>query len=187
MENHNNKIHHHFMKDTSYKLMVNFDEFELRKYTPATVLEIVEIGSRTNALIKAKRKLLALIEQNKKILINESASNRNIPEILIEPLAKRNEWKFIFFLENNDLPLSVFQERITMSNQPEKHYGTVRVIGLMSNEKIVQKILLLKSWLAKEKLLIVGKPKIAMYKSYWNIAFLKRVEIYIEVEPSVKN
>ena len=183
MENYQGLIHDQRIKATSFRLIKRFDEFELRKYTTSTILEVIENGSRAIALSKAKNKFKNQNELNKSILINESSSNRGIPEVMIEPSTKINQWKFEFFLENhgpsfNDLPKE-FQVEIL----PEKTYGTIKINALMSNEKIVQKILLLKSWLAKEKCSIVGKPKIAIYKSPWKIAFLRKMEIYIEVEP----
>lgn len=185
MKNYQGLINNQLLKNTVCKLVTKFDEFELRKYTASTVLEIIENGNRTTALLNARNKLKTLMN-NKNIMINESSKNRLIPEVMIEPFVARNQWKIEFLLENNGLILSDSDNEMQLKNHSQKYYGIVNITGLISNEKIIQKMMFLKSWIAKEKLVIIAKPKIVIYKCYFRIAFLKRVEIFIEIEKPLK-
>jgi hypothetical protein len=185
MKNYQGLINEPLLKATVCKMVTQFDEFQLRKYSASTVLEFIENGTRSTALLRARNKLKTLMI-NKNIIINESAKNRVIPEIMIEPFVARNQWKIEFLLENNGLMLPDLNNEMQLKNHSQKYYGIVNITGIISDEKIIQKMMLLKSWIAKEKLVIVGKPKIAIYQCYFKIACLKRVEIYIEVQSPLK-
>jgi len=181
MQNITYQIKDQILNETSYKLIKAFDMFELRKYTSSTVVEIIETGSREKALSNALNKIsIYLIKNNLK---RASSEQEALPYVVMQPLEKE-KWRFEFYLQNERDKLTdqiMVQQDIKINRFNEKYFATIKLPGFFSNEKIIERTLLLKSWIAKEKLLINEAPKIAKYKSFWDFAFIEKKEIMIEV------
>jgi hypothetical protein len=171
------------LKETSYKLVKAYDVFELRKYTASTMLEIIESGNREIALSNALNKSTSYLNKNN---FNRASSNQEaLPYVVMQDLDKGKKWKFEFYLQNDRYQLQELKKDLPeiKINQPnEKYYATIKASGMLSNEKLIQRTLLLKSWIAKEKLIITEAPKIAKYKSFWDYTFFEKREIMIEVK-----
>jgi len=183
MQNITYKMKDKISNNTSYKLIKAFDMFELKKYSSSTVVEIIETGSRENALSKAQNKISIYLNKNN--LKKANSDQEALPYVVMQPLDNGKKWKFDFYLQNNcdQLPeLVKSQQEIKINRFNEKYFATIKISGILSNEKIIERTLLLKSWIAKEKLIINEAPKIAKYKSFWDFAFFERKEIMIEVK-----
>jgi hypothetical protein len=171
------------LNETSCELIKAFDIFELRKYSPSNVVEIIETGSRENALSNALNKIIIYLNKNN--LKRAKSKQDALPYVVMQPLDNGKKWKFDFYLQNYgyELPeLLKGQQEIKIKRFNEKYFATIKISGMLSNEKIIERTLLLKSWIAKEKLLINEAPKIAKYKSFWDFAFIEKKEIMIEVK-----
>ena len=182
MQNITYQIKDQILNETSYKLITAFDMFELRKYTSSTLVEIIETGSREKALSNALNKISIYLSKNN--LKRANYEQEALPYVVMQPLEKGNKWKFEFYLQNESDKLTdqiTGQQDIKINHCNEKYFATIKLSGILSNEKIIERTLLLKSWIAKEKLLINEAPKIAKYKSFWDFAFIEKKEIMIEV------
>jgi len=183
MENITYLIKDQILNDTSYRLIKAFDMFELRKYTPSTMVEIIELGNREIATTNALNKITTYLKNNNLKIANSDQAA--LPYVVIQPLDKGKKWKFEFYLENDSYKLQKLkkeQPEIKINQFNEKYFATIKISGLMSNEKIIERTLLLKSWIAKEKLLIKETPKIARYKSFLYFTFFEKKEVMIEVK-----
>ncbi len=177
----------HFIKDqilneTSYKLIKAFDVFELRKYTPSTMVEIIESGNREDALSSALNKIKFYLNENN--LKRAKSDQAVLPYVVMQRLDRGKKWKFEFFLQNDCYKLQELKKdkpEIKIYQFKERYFATIKVTGLLSNETLIERTLLLKSWIAKEKLVINEAPKIAKYKSFWDFTFFEKREIMIEV------
>jgi len=112
-----------------------------------------------------------------------SSEQEALPYVIMQPLEKE-KWRFEFYLQNESDKLTdqiTVQQDIKINRFNEKYFATIKLPGFFSNERIIERTLLLKSWIAKEKLLINEAPKIAKYKSFWDFAFIEKKEIMIEV------
>jgi len=182
MQNITYQIKDQILNETSYKLITAFDMFELRKYTSSTVVEIVEPGSREKALSNALNKISIYLNKNN--LKRANYEQEALPYVVMQQLEKGKKWKFEFYLQNECdklIELITGHQEIKINQFSERYFATIKLSGILSNERIIERTLFLKSWIAKEKLLINEVPKIAKYKSFWDFAFIEKKEIMIEV------
>jgi hypothetical protein len=183
MENITYLIKNQILNDTSYKLIKAFDMFELRKYTPSTMVEIIELGNLEIASTNALNKITTYLKNNNLKRVN--SDQVPLPYVVIQPLDKGKKWKFEVYLQNDSYKLQKLkkdQPEIIINQSNEKYFATIKVSGLMSSEKIIERTLLLKSWIAKEKLVIKEEPKIAKYRSFLDFTFFEKKEVLIEVK-----
>ncbi len=183
MENISYLIKNQVLNETSYKLVKAYDVFELRKYTASTLVEINESGNREIALTNALNKITSYLNQNN--LKRASCNQEGLPYVVMQGLDKGKKWIFEFYLQNDCYKLQELKKdlpEIKIKQFNEKYFATIKVTGLLSNETLIQLTLLLKSWIAKEKLEVIEKPKIAKYKSFWDFTLFEKREIMIEVK-----
>jgi len=65
---------------------------------------------------------------------------------------------------------------------PVRKFAVIRFSGLVSQEKMNQKVKALNEWMVNKNLKPIGSPELARYNPPWTLPFLRRNEVMVEVE-----
>lgn len=168
------------IEEPSFTLESKNDIYEIRSYSPILVAEVYINENFDDSGSKGFRILADYIfgkSQDKPEKISMTAPVNQI---------KTNEGYAIQFTMPSKFTLDSLpktnDKRITVKELPAKRVAVIRYSGSWSKEKYDEKLSELKTALDKDKIKIVGEPNWARFNSPFQLWFLRRNEIWIELE-----
>jgi hypothetical protein len=181
-------------EEPSYTSVLQEAPFDIREYPALIAAEVTVTGERSEA-ISAGFRLLAgyifggntrkqSISMTAPVLQNEAANEKIAMTAPVIQNADPAGWVIRFIM-----PASYTLETLPTPNDakvrlvplPPKRFAVVRFSGLVDDNDIEQQTAILRDFVAKQRLTVVGTPSLARYDPPWTLWFLRRNEIMLEV------
>jgi len=170
-------------EEPKFNLIEKENSFELRSYQPQIVAEVyVDAG-----MDESSRRGFGLIADF--IFGNNTAQSGKSEKIsMTAPVGvKENNkgWK-VYFVMPSQYTLDTLpkpnNEQVSIKQVPVRKFAVIRFSGLVSQEKMNQKVKALNEWMVNKNLKPIGSPELARYNPPWTLPFLRRNEVMVEVE-----
>lgn len=174
-----------------YRVKEKQSSFEIREYPPLLVAEVEIQGERKAAISNGFKILAEYIFGNnqsaEKIAMTAPVIQESEKIAMTAPVlqsAENNQWKIRFVMpakytaQNLPRPLD---PRVKVHEIPAKKFATIRFSGLSTQENIDKNLLLLKDFIKNRGISSDATPIYAFYNPPWTLPFLRRNEIWIEI------
>lgn len=176
-----------------YEVKNKDENIEVRVYPPLLLAEVSTQGDREEGINEGFRVLAKFIfgenKAKKKIAMTTPVTQKSSVKIaMTAPVlqqTKNNQWtvRFVmpaeYTLETLPIPID---ERIKINESKIITYVTITFSGMSSKSNLDEHVQKLKDFVAKNHLKVRGEPIYAFYNPPWTLPFLRRNEIWIEIE-----
>jgi hypothetical protein len=168
------------IEEPKYEVAKTYEEFEVRNYGP-TLMAQTEVAEDFEAAgNKAFRRLADFIfgsNQSKTKMamtapVNQSKSDRGFVVQFVMPSQYTRQ----------TLPAPV-NEQVKIIEHPARRVAVYQYSGSWSEERFQKKLTFFREQLQKEGVKTVGEPIFARFNSPFQIWFLRRNEIWLELAP----
>ncbi len=178
--------------EPNYVVIKTDGSIEIRKY-PALLIAQVEVADDRYAAINRGFRILAdyIFGNNRernKIAMTAPVIQQGADISMITTIAqqkKANIWHIRFIMPSGytieDLPKPM-NSAIAILQIPEKKYVVIRFSGFNTQANLNKNENLLKNYISKNKLAVIGQPIFAFYNPPWILPFLRRNEILFELK-----
>ena len=187
------------VEEPAYKVLNTFDDFEVRQYSPYVVAETLAKGSYENAGDSAFSLLAGYIfgenQGGKSIAMTAPVAQmpvrlderQPVTQIRQSAAQSGDDAEFIVqFAMPADMTLQTLPKpndnRVVLRQLPERRLAVIRYSGNWSEEKYLKQLQKLKSALEKQGLNWQGEPIWARYNSPWMPSFMRRNEIFLQIQ-----
>ena len=179
------------VEEAEYNVSVKQDRFEVRRYTPSIVAEVIVNGDFENASNTAFRKLFNYISGDNiprdKIAMTAPVSQKPEPEkiAMTSPVGQRASgqgWAVSFMMPATytmeTIPEPV-DPSVVLREVPAYSAAVIRYSGRWSEKSYLKHLALLSEWIEKSGLMASGEPVWARYNAPFTPWFMRRNEILI--------
>ena len=189
------------IEEPKYTVIKKSDEFELRKYEPKIIAEVIINGDMKQASSSGFRLIADYIFGNntapdgKNAKISMTAPVTMESEVRSEKISmtapvtmekqtteNKNQWRMHFVMPsefNMDTLPKPNNNRVKVRQIPGKNYAVIRFSGFTGTKKVADKTSLLLDWMKQNKLAPIGEPEIARYNAPITPPFFRRNEVMI--------
>ena len=187
------------IEEPVYTVVEQAEPYELRKYQPKIVAEVVVSGSMDEASSTGFRLLANYIFGNNTSRSGGSEKIQMTAPVGMEPSSEKismtapvsmqesnGRWRVSFVMPSRytlDTLPRPNNAAVTIRQVPEVHYAVIRFSGLAGAKKVAQKTDDLQIWLKEKGVRTIGTPELARYNPPWTLPFLRRNEIMLQYEP----
>jgi hypothetical protein len=183
------------VEEPSYKVLKVFDEFEIRQYPPYIVAETVVKGSAESAGNSAFSRLAGYIfgENQGGNSIAMTAPVAQMPVRLDErqPVTQtRQNGDQGDYLVQFAMPAEMTMQtlpkpndsRVVLREMPERKLAVIKYSGRWTEDQYLGQLQKLQQALQQKGLNWQGEPVWARYNSPWMPAFMRRNEIFLQIQ-----
>jgi len=182
------------IEESSYTVVEQVEDFELRMYEPGIVAETFVEGDFSAVGSEGFRRLAGYIfGKNRKQqdidmtapVSQESASEKIAMTAPVSQETIDGKWRITFTMpaeysmETLPTPLD---DRVILKQEPGRLMAAIRYSGTWSRDRYQEKEASLRSFIDEHGLKIVGEPVFARYNAPYTLWFLRRNEVLIPVE-----
>ncbi|WP_237066088.1 SOUL family heme-binding protein [Microbulbifer guangxiensis] len=184
------------IEEPEYTLIEQAKPFELRKYKPRIVAEVVVGGSMEEASGTGFRLLANYIFGNNTARSGGSEKIEMTAPVAMEPRSEKismtapvsmeqssGKWRVTFVMPSQytmDTLPRPNNQAVTLRQIPEKSYAVIRFSGFAGEKKVAEKTAELMDWMGRQGLNPTGNAELARYNPPWTLPFLRRNEIMVE-------
>jgi hypothetical protein len=185
-------------EEPRYTILQKEDAFELRRYAPVIIAEVMVDGNLDEASGKGFRLLAAYIfgdnhaaDGSSKIAMTAPVGVAPRPQKIemTAPVgfqADAGRWR-VYFVMPSEYTLDSLPRpnnaAITIRALPERKVAALTFSGLAGENKTMAKTEVLHAYLNNKGWAAISTPELARYNPPWTLPFLRRNEILIEVNP----
>jgi len=182
------------IEESSYTVVEQVDDFELRMYEPGIVAETFVEGDFSEVGSEGFRRLAGYIfgKNRKQQDIDMTAPVSQVSDsekiAMTAPVSQETvggKWRITFTMpaeysmETLPMPLD---DRVILKQEPGRLMAAIRYSGTWSRDRYQEKEASLRSFIGEHGLKIVGEPVFARYNAPYTLWFLRRNEVLIPVE-----
>jgi len=195
------------IEEPSYEVVEKSEPFEIRKYAPVIVAEVIVDGDMSTASSRGFRLIAGFIFGKNSKVNQAELSSRTSPSdgtstetsekiamtvpVTVEPQGTLDPnfetaklWRVQF-----TMPKQYTLQTLPQPTDPSvkvreiqgKRIAAMQYTGFNGEEKVSEKAALLLNWLSTKNIKPVGPPQLARYNPPWSLPFLRRNEILIEI------
>jgi len=179
------------VQEPSYSLLKKEGSIEIRHYSSLIIAQVDVKGERKSAIQTGFKILANYIFGNnnvhKKIAMTAPVMQQGLnqhPPIDNLPNAK-DAWAIRFVMPSlysiETLPKPI-NEAIEIVGVPNKKYAVIRFRGLSQSSNLDEHEAILRAYIVKHQLKVIGEVIYAFYNPPWILPFLRRNEILLEIE-----
>ena len=190
------------VEEPSYELIEKSGDVEIREYRPLIVAETLVDGDMGSAGNRGFRLIAGYIfgdnqapgAEGKQEKIAMTAPVTMEPDssgkmTTVEPLGiggsmDARRWRVEFVMPSQYTTATLPRPRntaVTIREVPSRRFAVLRFSGLVSEEKVQQKVGQLAEWMRQRGLEAAGAPRLARYNPPWTLPFLRRNEVMLEI------
>ena len=164
--------------------------FEIRIYAPKMIAEVSVTGNLQESSNKGFRAIADYIFGN-----NTAASGKQEKISMTAPVVMKaepnntkdfnNRWLMYFVMPSQYSHSSIPKPNnpyINLRDIGEKKVAVLKFSGLVNEGKMAKKTTELALWISSKKIRSLSNPELARYNPPWTLPFLRRNEIFIEIE-----
>jgi hypothetical protein len=182
------------IEESSYTVVEQADNFELRMYAPNIVAETLVEGDFSEVGNEGFRRLAGYIfGKNRKQesidmtapVSQETSSEKIAMTAPVNQATVGGKWRITFTMpaeytmETLPMPLD---DRVILKQEPGRLMAAIRYSGTWSRDRYQEKEASLRSLIGEHGLKAVGEPVFARYNAPYTLWFLRRNEVLIPVE-----
>jgi hypothetical protein len=188
------------IEEPDYKVVGEYDDFELRLYAPYIIAEVDVQGEFDQSGNSAFRILAGYIfgdnSTSEKMAmtapVESTPAEKGEKMAMTAPVtataASENDLTTYAFVMERKYTLQTLpvpnDDRIRIRSMPERTMAVHRYSGRWTEDKYLKNEEVLRSALAAQGIQTVGEPVFARYNSPFSLPFLRRNEVMIEIVPS---
>ncbi len=176
-----------------YTIIEKHDNIELREYAPMIVAETETFGERKEAINKGFRIIADYIFGNnhgsQKVAMTAPVIQEQGQKIaMTAPVTQQGDgksWKIRFVMPNQytlDTLPKPNNNVVQLVEIPARRFASIRFSGLAGTDDLKRQEDELKAYLQKNDIKIVAPPTYAFYDPPWNLPFLRRNEVMIQIK-----
>ena len=170
-----------FLEQPSYKVVQKDGNIEIRLYDSILLQSVNASGDQYKALRKGFRPLVTYISAKKR---DGDKISMTAPVMQL-PGDTQDDWIISFSMpskyDESSLPAPNNEQVLTETIGPTKA-AVIRFSGNADEELLVKKAQQLSDWLSKAALIARSKPRYLFYNDPSTPPFLRRNEVFIEIE-----
>jgi predicted transcriptional regulator YdeE len=187
----------------SYTILMQVDDFELRRYDPQIVAQTWVSGNQDAAGRQGFNTLANYIFGNNNAENGSSSKISMTAPVMQQPQAAGNredesqkiamtapvsmqqtngKWRVQFVMPSQYTMQTLPKPNnpdITLTELPIQTYAVITFSGLAGNSKVADKTDELRTWMQGQNLTATGTPELARYNPPWILPFMRRNEIMI--------
>jgi hypothetical protein len=182
------------IEESSYTVVEQVDNFELRRYQPNIVAETLVEGDFSEVGNEGFRRLAGYIfgKNRKQQSIDMTAPVSQEPDsekiAMTAPVSQEAEggkWRITFTMpaeytmETLPVPLD---DRVILKQEPSRLMAAIRYSGTWSRDRYQEREASLRLFIDEHGLKALGEPVFARYNAPYTLWFLRRNEVLIPVE-----
>jgi hypothetical protein len=180
----------------TFKVIHQFETFEVREYPPQLVAETTVDGDRDEASSAGFRKLAGYIfggnRTNTSVAMTSPVTQTKSQRIemtapVTQVLTEGNRWVIQFIMPSSFSSLTQLpipnDTTVTLREVPKRTVAVVTYSGVWSEALYAKQLDVLREGLAKQGLSTLGPAMFARYDPPWKPWFLRTNEIMLEVAP----
>jgi hypothetical protein len=182
------------IEESSYSVVEQVDNFELRRYQPNIVAETLVEGDFSEVGNEGFRRLAGYIfgKNRKQQSIDMTAPVSQEPDsekiAMTAPVSQEAEggkWRITFTMpaeytmETLPMPLD---DKVILKQEPGRLMAAIQYSGTWSRDRYLEKEASLRSFIDAHSLQATGEPVFARYNAPYTLWFLRRNEVLIPVE-----
>ena len=181
-------------EEPSYTSILLEAPFEIREYPTLIAAQVTVAGERSEAVSAGFRLLASYIfggntrkqsiAMTAPVIQNESPNEKIAMTAPVIQNADPAGWVIRFIMPASytlDTLPTPNDPKVQLVTLPPKRFAVVRFSGLVDDNDFEQQTVILRDFVAKQKLTIVGTPSLARYDPPWTLWFLRRNEVMLEL------
>jgi effector-binding domain-containing protein len=177
-----------------YQVKMSAPPIEIREYPGLLVAETEVSGERDLAINRGFRIIADFIFGNniakQKISMTAPVIQQSNEKIaMTAPVLQQGnsgQWKVRFVMpsqyKKQTLPIPV-NKQIQIIEQPASTYIAITFSGFSTKNNLEKNLKRLEKYIADHRIQVKGSPIYAFYNPPWTLPFMRRSEIWIEIEP----
>lgn len=155
--------------------------YEIRAYPDLVVAETSGHGNRLEAMRQGFPSLAAYIGG-----ANEAKQHIAMTAPVLGQSTELGDALTVRFVLPHTMPMAELpaptDSHIRLQEQPASRYVTIRFSGSTTDDAITAHLEELKTYIATQELTVVGEPVVAFYNPPWTLPFLRRNEIWWQLQ-----
>ena len=187
-------------EEPRYELIKKEEDFELRRYQPMIIAEVLVTGTLSEASNKGFRQIADFIfgnnedpvkRQSEKIAMTapvtmEADTSSKIA--MTAPVTMEGSgggWKMAFVMPSKftmDTLPKPKNPNVTIKKMPAQQLAVVIFSGWVDEEKLAAQTTRLNEWMAKNGLKSSGSAQLSRYNPPWTLPFWRRNEVWMKLD-----
>jgi effector-binding domain-containing protein len=187
-------------EEPRYDLIKKEEDFELRRYQPMIIAEVLVTGTLSEASSKGFRQIADFIfgnnedpvkRQSEKIAMTapvtmEADTSSKIA--MTAPVTMEGSggaWKMAFVMPSKftmDTLPKPKNPNVTIKQMPAQQLAVVIFSGWVDEEKLAAQTTRLNEWMAKNGLKSSGSVQLSRYNPPWTLPFWRRNEVWVKLD-----
>lgn len=186
-------------EEPKFDLLEKSGDFELRRYHPLILAEVMVDGDLDEASSKGFRLIADYIFGNNRSRSGASEKISMTAPVTVEPRSEKiamtapvtvqpaaNKWRVHFVMPSRytlqTLP-TPNNPQVMLRELPARNMAVITFSGLAGESKTADKTNALLFWLSGRQLRHADTPELARYNPPWTLPFLRRNEVMVEYSP----
>jgi hypothetical protein len=184
------------IEEPEYDTVIDDGKFTVRDYPGCVVAQTEVVGDWDKASNQGFRRLAAYIfggnGGSERIAMTAPVGQRNSGEkiAMTTPVGMKQageSWVISFTMPAahslQTLPVPN-DSHVKLREVPGRRVAVIRFAGFWTNGRMERRTEALRSWIADHRLRATGEPEVNRYDPPWTLPFLRRNEVWIELEPA---
>ena len=187
-------------EEPRYEVIKTDNDFEVRRYQPMIIAEVLVTGTLSEASNKGFRQIADFIfgnnedpvkKQSEKIAMTapvtmEADTSSKIA--MTAPVTMESSggaWKMAFVMPSKftiDTLPKPKNANVTIKQMPAQQLAVVTFSGWVDEEKLTAQTTRLNEWMAKNGLKSSGSAQLSRYNPPWTLPFWRRNEVWVKLD-----
>jgi effector-binding domain-containing protein len=187
-------------EEPRYEVIKKDNDFEVRRYQPMIIAEVLVIGTLSEASNKGFRQIADFIfgnnedpikKQSEKIAMTAPVTmevDTSSKIAMTAPVTMESSggaWKMAFVMPSKFTIYTLPKPKnanVTIKQMPAQQLAVVTFSGWVDEEKLTAQTTRLNEWMAKNGLKSSGSVQLSRYNPPWTLPFWRRNEVWVKLD-----
>ena len=187
-------------EEPRYEVIKKDNDFEVRRYQPMIIAEVLVTGTLSEASNKGFRQIADFIfgnnedpvkKQSEKIAMTApvtmeaDTSSKIAMTAPVTMESSEGSWKMAFVMPSKftmDTLPKPKNPNVTIKQMPPQQVAVVTFSGWVDEEKLAAQTIRLNEWMAKNGLKSSGTAQLSRYNPPWTLPFWRRNEVWMKLD-----
>ncbi len=187
-------------EEPRYEVVKKEDDFEVRRYQPMIIAEVLVTGTLSEASNKGFRQVADFIFGNNEdpvkkqaekiamtapVTIEADTSSKIAMTAPVTLEGSGGSWKLAFVMPSKFTMETLPKPKnpnITIKQMPAQQLAVVTFSGWVDEEKLAAQTTRLNEWMAKNGLKASGSAQLSRYNPPWTLPFWRRNEVWMKLD-----
>ena len=187
-------------EEPRYEVVKKEDDFEVRRYQPMIIAEVLVTGTLSEASNKGFRQVADFIFGNNEdpvkkqaekiamtapVTIEADTSSKIAMTAPVTLEGSGGSWKLAFVMPSKFTMETLPKPKnpnVTIKQMPPQQLAVVTFSGWVDEEKLAAQTTRLNEWMAKNGLKASGSAQLSRYNPPWTLPFWRRNEVWMKLD-----